>query len=238
MGKKRNAKQEEIMLSFMQQNEGIAKGYSKGDRVLIEAKWAELTSSLNAVGPPCKDLGGWKKSWVDWKATIKKKLASNRRENMATGGGPYSQQVISPTEEAVAVVCNLYRAVEGIRGANTFGHASVQSVVVGEEATDLAAENVGDESNTSFIEVIDDTIEATGPQSTSRQRRHSTDAFEVVCIEQNSILNRIANVLDEVLVQKKNEFKVMEEKEQERKRHYQRMEEIEQEKLETLKKFL
>ncbi|XP_036347997.1 uncharacterized protein LOC118757388 [Rhagoletis pomonella] len=131
-----------------------------------------------------------------------------------------------------------YRAVEGIRGANTFGHASVQSVVVGEEATDLAAENVGDESNTSFIEVIDDTIEATGPQSTSRQRRHSTDAFEVVCIEQNSILNRTANVLDEVLVQTKNEFKVMEEKEQERKRHYQRMEEIEQEKLETLKKFL
>lgn len=177
-------------------------------------------------------------SWVDWKASIKKKLASNRRENMATGGGPYSQQIVSPTEEAVAVLCNLYRSVEGIRGANTFGHASAQNIVDGEEAAGHAAENVADESNASFIEAIGDSVNATESQSTARPRRRSTDAFELVCTDQNHLLKRIADALDGVLVQKKSILKMMEEKEQERKRHNQRMEEIEQEKLETLKKFL
>ncbi|XP_070142116.1 uncharacterized protein [Drosophila kikkawai] len=46
--------------------------------------------------------------WCDWKATIRKKLAKNKAEIRATGGGPYSQLAISEVEEEIAKLCGLY----------------------------------------------------------------------------------------------------------------------------------
>ncbi|XP_067632472.1 uncharacterized protein [Eurosta solidaginis] len=136
----------------MQAEEDIARDYTKGDRVEIEQKWSDLAKSLNVVGPPCKDLAAWKKSWIDWKGSIKKKLSDNRREVNATGGGPYFQQPISPSEEAIAVLCNLFKSVEGTTGVRRFGLSRVKKIVSSEETTNDDVKSITDESCASTAE--------------------------------------------------------------------------------------
>ncbi|XP_022233502.2 uncharacterized protein LOC111081678 isoform X2 [Drosophila obscura] len=53
MGKHRTLEQDEIFLKFMRNNEDIAKGFTRGDRVAVAAAWKELKKELNASGPPC-----------------------------------------------------------------------------------------------------------------------------------------------------------------------------------------
>ncbi|XP_017109719.1 uncharacterized protein [Drosophila bipectinata] len=98
MGKHKSSYQDEVSLYFMQGNESLARGFAKGDRVAAEAKWSELVGALNAIGPPIKDVAGWKKVWCDWKANIRKKIAQNKAEFRATGGGPYCQQPLTAME--------------------------------------------------------------------------------------------------------------------------------------------
>ena len=59
--------------------------------------------------------------WTDWKTTIRKKIAHNKAEVRATGGGEYSCQMLSVTEERIAVLCSIYVAVDGIENATAFG---------------------------------------------------------------------------------------------------------------------
>nr|XP_041630770.1 uncharacterized protein LOC108085291 [Drosophila kikkawai] len=105
----------------MEKNDDIARGYTKGDRVAVDAKWVELANDLNAAGPPVKDVGGWKKAWADWKTSIKKKLAHNKKESIATGGGPFNQMPLTDMETKIADLCGLFRMVDGIEGARSFG---------------------------------------------------------------------------------------------------------------------
>ncbi|XP_060665313.1 uncharacterized protein LOC132797569 [Drosophila nasuta] len=111
MGKHKSTFQYEVILNFMQANENLARGFAKGDRVAAEAKWSELAGALNAIGPPIKDVAGWKKVWCDWKANIRKKIAHNKAEVRATGGGPYCQQPLTAMEEDVAKLCGLFEMV-------------------------------------------------------------------------------------------------------------------------------
>ncbi|KAH8285952.1 hypothetical protein KR054_000942, partial [Drosophila jambulina] len=113
-------------VSFMEKNPDIARGYSKGDKVTMEAKWQSLAEELNTAGPPIKDVGGWKKAWIDWRTSIKKKLSHNKKEVNATGGGPLNQMALSATENKVAEVCSLFKMVDGIEGARVFGPAVEQ----------------------------------------------------------------------------------------------------------------
>ncbi|XP_017472035.1 PREDICTED: uncharacterized protein LOC108363249 [Rhagoletis zephyria] len=124
MGKHKNSKQELIFVQFMEENPDLAKNFVKGDRVIAEEKWKELTTLLNAEGPPQKDVNGWKKIWSDWKGCIKKKVAHNKMETRATGGGPFNQYILSQNEESVARICGIFAAVEGIAQARTFGTES------------------------------------------------------------------------------------------------------------------
>ncbi|KAL7723250.1 hypothetical protein ACLKA6_008712 [Drosophila palustris] len=100
--KHKNSVQDEIFLKFMEKQPDIARGFTKGDR------------------PPTKNVLGWKKVWSDWKGAIRKKLAHNRREKSATGGGPYAQLALSDAEQTVATLCGLYKMIEG-DGARAFG---------------------------------------------------------------------------------------------------------------------
>ncbi|XP_026846742.1 uncharacterized protein LOC113566222 [Drosophila persimilis] len=113
MVKHKSSLQDEILVGFMKDNPYLAKGFVKGDRVVVDAKWAELCGALNAVGPPIKDALGWKKVWADWKTNIRKKMAKNKSETRATGGGPFAQQSLGELEEEVAKLCGLYEMVEG-----------------------------------------------------------------------------------------------------------------------------
>lgn len=59
--------------------------------------------------------------WCDWKAGIKKKIATNKKEAKATGGGPYNQLYVSQKEETIGRLCGLYAIVEGIQNSHSFG---------------------------------------------------------------------------------------------------------------------
>ncbi|XP_043063792.1 uncharacterized protein LOC108101356 [Drosophila ficusphila] len=120
MGKHKSSLQDEIILDFMKDKPDLARGFVKGDRVAAEAKWADLAGALNAIGPPIKDVAGWKKVWCDWKSNIRKKIAKNKAEARATGGGPYSQQIVTDVDEEVAKICGLYEMLEGVAGP-TYG---------------------------------------------------------------------------------------------------------------------
>ncbi|XP_061397340.1 uncharacterized protein LOC133333021 [Musca vetustissima] len=61
MGKHKNSTQDNIFLNFMRNNQDIARGFVKGDKVVQDKLWADLCDELNASGPPTKDIANWKK---------------------------------------------------------------------------------------------------------------------------------------------------------------------------------
>lgn len=54
--------------------------------------------------------------WTEWKSEIKKKLAHNKVESRATGGGPFNQHQLTQTEESIVRLCGMQTAVEGVSG--------------------------------------------------------------------------------------------------------------------------
>lgn len=50
----------------MEEHDNLAKGYFKGDRVLADDLWKDLSVKLNSLGPPEKDVCGWKKVRIHW----------------------------------------------------------------------------------------------------------------------------------------------------------------------------
>lgn len=104
----------------MEQHQDIARGYTKGDRVVVEEHWLSLAKNLNSSGPPTKDASGWKKTWADWKTYVKKKMCHNKKENQKTGGGEYNKYVLTDVEETMARICGFHKSVDGIGGTKSF----------------------------------------------------------------------------------------------------------------------
>lgn len=44
----------------MEEHDDLAKGYFMGYRVLADDLWKDLSVKLNSLGPPEKDVYGWK----------------------------------------------------------------------------------------------------------------------------------------------------------------------------------
>ncbi|XP_037931785.1 uncharacterized protein LOC119666577 [Teleopsis dalmanni] len=120
-GKHKNTVQDGILLGFMELHKEIATGFVKGDKVVTDQLWAELTGELNSHGPPSKDIQGWKKVWLDWKATVRKKIAHNNSEARATGGGPFNKYVLTAAEKAIGRLCGIFKVVRGIENTVEFG---------------------------------------------------------------------------------------------------------------------
>nr|NP_726513.1 uncharacterized protein Dmel_CG30428, isoform A [Drosophila melanogaster]AAM68333.1 uncharacterized protein Dmel_CG30428, isoform A [Drosophila melanogaster] len=115
MGKHRTAQQDAIFVAFMERHPIISKNYLKGDKQAAEAAWKRLSNELNSVGPPVKEASEWKRVWKDWKSCIRKKITNNRLENSkATGKGSLYQDTLTPLEDAVAVICDLYDMADTI----------------------------------------------------------------------------------------------------------------------------
>ncbi|XP_020803549.1 uncharacterized protein LOC110180234 isoform X2 [Drosophila serrata] len=115
MGKHRTAQQDAIFVAFMERHPIIAKNYLKGDKQAAEAAWKRLAKELNSVGPPVKEACEWKRVWKDWKSCIKKKITNNRLEDSnASGKGSLYQDTLTPLEDAVAVISDLYDMADTI----------------------------------------------------------------------------------------------------------------------------
>ncbi|XP_017490618.1 PREDICTED: uncharacterized protein LOC108378821 [Rhagoletis zephyria] len=100
----------------MEKYPDIAKGFTKRDKQLVDSLCQQLAESLNSAGPPTKDITGWKKVWTDWKSEGKK-LVQNKAEERATGGGPFSKNTLTQTEESIVRTCGMVQSVEGFSGS-------------------------------------------------------------------------------------------------------------------------
>ncbi|XP_017465149.1 PREDICTED: uncharacterized protein LOC108358372 [Rhagoletis zephyria] len=97
--------------------------------------WKKFATELNAIGPPIRSGREWNKVWLDYKLKLKKKLPQNRRENVATGGGPYTQQSLTPLERTVDELLHLQEAVNPT--GSSFGTNVAETTV---SANELDAE--------------------------------------------------------------------------------------------------
>ncbi|XP_039970135.1 uncharacterized protein LOC120782049, partial [Bactrocera tryoni] len=66
----------------------------------------------------------WKEVWIDWKGYIKRKLTSNKKEMMSTGGGQCRLQRISPLEEKIVRLTGLERSTSGIKNTYDCGDST------------------------------------------------------------------------------------------------------------------
>uniref|UniRef100_A0A2A4J0Q0 Regulatory protein zeste n=1 Tax=Heliothis virescens TaxID=7102 RepID=A0A2A4J0Q0_HELVI len=82
-----SAAQTSILCNFFEENPEVIRGYKrKAKRVEeVQNKWKNITTSLNAAGPP-KDHKSWAKYLCDMKAKLKKKRIKWRQSS--DGKGP------------------------------------------------------------------------------------------------------------------------------------------------------
>ncbi|XP_017471800.1 PREDICTED: uncharacterized protein LOC108363066 [Rhagoletis zephyria] len=105
----------------MQQSPEIAQGFSKISKEEVMEFWENVAKELNSLGPPTKDVSSWKKVWLDWKAYIKRKLADNKREQLAAGGGRNRQHSFNEMEEEVIQLTALEASTHGIKTTVSVG---------------------------------------------------------------------------------------------------------------------
>ncbi|XP_036339817.1 uncharacterized protein LOC118749153 [Rhagoletis pomonella] len=227
MGKHKTQKQDEVMVEFMRSNQELARGFVKGDRTAAEAKWSQLTTDLNAIGPPCKDVNGWKKVWSDWKITIRRKLAKNKQETKATGGGPYAQLVVLPIEETIATICGLFEMVDGV-GASTFGVPIAEtspsdpfSDILKREPTDIQAEHCQTRAEPVIVDIDEEGAGESRPRSKSVPQKSVPTDLQGLCAAQIEALKKVVETLGKMSAQQAD--------------YYRRIEEIKREELEVTK---
>ncbi|XP_017484478.1 PREDICTED: uncharacterized protein LOC108373140 [Rhagoletis zephyria] len=108
----------------MEEHPEVAKGlgsFSSGKQNNTEM-WDKFAGDLNCLGPPMRDGRGWNKLWLDYKLKLKQNIAANKRESVATGGGPFTQLSLSPLEQSVDSLLGLQYDV--CPSGSTFGGIS------------------------------------------------------------------------------------------------------------------
>ncbi|KAH8284087.1 hypothetical protein KR054_009604, partial [Drosophila jambulina] len=206
------------ILDFMVRNPDLARGYIKGNKVAADAKWSDLKNALNAVGPPIKDVGGWKKVglsksirnllyhnnnhfqvWCDWRTGIRKKITNNRAAR-ANGGGPYTHQVVTEVELELARVCEM------LDEADTSAHGSPSTVVVKSEPGDEeeAEDTEGTEETEDTVEIEEYKVEPS-PQEYDEEprpkRRRGNPAgnldLQALCTAQLNVMTQLSSSMTE-----------------------------------------
>ncbi|XP_052841344.1 uncharacterized protein LOC128255689 [Drosophila gunungcola] len=210
MGKHRTAQQDAIFVAFMERHPIISKNYLKGDKQAAEAAWKRLSKELNSVGPPVKEACEWKRVWKDWKSCIRKKITNNRLEDSkASGKGSLYQDTLTPLEDAVAVICDLYDMADTIVEARPKTQIegpqslSLQSLKTdNEEATvtdidefDEDEEEDEDCSNPINIRSSGVKLEPRTTKTTAKRKLDEEDALE---IEQDSAVPVLMDIAKEL----------------------------------------
>ncbi|XP_062534185.1 uncharacterized protein LOC134203323, partial [Armigeres subalbatus] len=111
-----NRKQFNLLVTQMEAQPAVARGLkfceaSGINRNSYDDMWRDLTVRLNSLGPPTRTEKDRQKVWTDYKNSIKNKLAHNKREANATGGGPNAMKILSPMEEVVVKLLSLDKMI-------------------------------------------------------------------------------------------------------------------------------
>ncbi|XP_067614460.1 uncharacterized protein [Eurosta solidaginis] len=120
-GSKITRQQYADLLELLQEKPSMAHGFSKCSEEEASEFWKKVAEELNSMGQPQKDITSWKKVWLDWKAYIKRKLAENKKEQTATGGGRNRQHHFNEMEEAVVRLTALETSTNGIENTVRVG---------------------------------------------------------------------------------------------------------------------
>ncbi|XP_067625362.1 uncharacterized protein [Eurosta solidaginis] len=168
MSKTTTPGQYEKLAEMLESKRDIAQGFQKRPKEEVQAFWEEVARTLNALGPPRKDCTAWKKVWIDWKCYIKRKLSSNKKEMMGTGGGQCKIQRISPLEEKVIGLTGLETCTSGVRGAQDFGG---RVAVENEQLSEM------DISNRSFDDNLPSTSRASSQPRERRAVKETTSSL-------------------------------------------------------------
>ncbi|XP_065365473.1 uncharacterized protein LOC135958494 [Calliphora vicina] len=115
------------MLSLLEQNPEIARGFFKGDKQDIERFWRRAEEELNSLGPPNKNKTEWKKVWTDQKKYVRQKAGQNLQHKNGTGGGPNREHKFSSTEQSIYDLIGMKTSVEGV-DENNFGLESPSKI--------------------------------------------------------------------------------------------------------------
>uniref|UniRef100_A0A182PX77 Regulatory protein zeste n=1 Tax=Anopheles epiroticus TaxID=199890 RepID=A0A182PX77_9DIPT len=87
----------------MEQNPDPAKGAGSNPT----AFWNMVALELNSLGPAVKEGTAWKRTWIEKKSVVKKKLSYNKKELQKTGGGKAKFDTLSGLEERIAAITNM-----------------------------------------------------------------------------------------------------------------------------------
>ncbi|EDV57132.2 uncharacterized protein LOC6548333 [Drosophila erecta] len=191
MGKHRTAQQDAIFVAFMERHPIISKNYLKGDKQAAEAAWKRLSNELNSVGPPVKEASEWKRVWKDWKSCIRKKITNNRLEDSkATGKGSLYQDTLTPLEDAVAEICDLYDMADTIAEAcpkaqTEMTHGVPLKCIKTDQDDSTLTDNQEYEDEDCSINIrrlgvqLDKSFSADSSQTTSKKRKRKENALEI-----------------------------------------------------------
>ncbi|XP_054745392.1 uncharacterized protein LOC129249786 [Anastrepha obliqua] len=173
---KRTTTREQFKGLISRMKERPAKKFTRSSPNEVEQFWESVREELNSLGPPSKSISEWKKVWSNFKSAIKKKLAHNKRELQATGGGENREQPLSSLEEDVAALVGLNDCVGGTKNSKEFGVPQRRIV---EHATPLNSEQV---------------VEDITPSTSKRAREHknpytSRDAICIKLLENDDVEN-------------------------------------------------
>lgn len=175
----------EMLIAQMEANPNLARGIRLfGEtKSTTEELWKGIAEQLNSYGPPTRTPDEWQRVWIHFKAKLKKKMAENKRNLYATGGGPSQQVPLSPLEQTAADIINIDLVVnpEG----NLFGVAETVDV---EEV----------EKDIEYVEKLDKTKEVPKVWSTPKKRMRTEDKKLEILEEQTAgqteLINRIKKI--------------------------------------------
>ncbi|XP_055641281.1 uncharacterized protein LOC129778416 [Toxorhynchites rutilus septentrionalis] len=182
--KSTNKDQYSRLVDLLEEQPDIAKGFAKCN---ASPYWNSVAAELNSLGPPTKDSTAWKKVWFDWKSNTKRKLAHNRREQFATGGGPSKFIELTALEERVVVLAGLAPAVEGIADTCSFGL---------EPSANQSIHDSGESASIEDNRIPEDRANENNETHTSKKRRTSMHTLlETQVQNQATFHDSVTNIL-------------------------------------------
>ncbi|XP_052903427.1 uncharacterized protein LOC128310748 [Anopheles moucheti] len=105
------------LVEIMERNPELVKGGGSNPTSF----WKSVALELNSMGPAVKEAAAWKRSWIEKKSVVKKKLSHNKKELQQTGGGKPAMNTLSELEERIAAVTNMRDITNRIEGSLCIG---------------------------------------------------------------------------------------------------------------------
>lgn len=139
--------------------------------------------------------------WTDFKGKIKKKLANNKKEISATGGGPCRLQVLSPLEESVSrLLCfdvlfdksNTGFGLSKRTSTETNATTAVLPSDVTTNSTSIDQNIDGQDIQIDYVELIECAEEVSGTPLPSKRKRKNTN------LERHSLLETQTKYLERI----------------------------------------